>query len=169
MYAPNHFWLAADESGICHIGIDAFLANVVASVEGVTFVTTHGTHRPVVALTIHGVEWPMTFPNSLLIEKVNGHLRGDPKRLLADPYGSGWLFAGWELPERTKASLIGGPRAAAWQAAEQERLAQKIQETLKLNCDGGKPVLGVGQLLSRQQLVCLLQNFFSHTQWGSED
>ena len=29
LYAPNHFWLAADESGICHIGIDAFLADVV--------------------------------------------------------------------------------------------------------------------------------------------
>ena len=30
LYAPNHFWLAAEESGLCHIGIDAFLADVVA-------------------------------------------------------------------------------------------------------------------------------------------
>jgi glycine cleavage system H lipoate-binding protein len=169
LYAPNHFWLAADESGLCHIGIDAFLADVAASVDGVTFVTTHGIERPVVALTLHGVEWPMTFSNPLLIQKVNGYLRSDPKRILADPYGSGWLFAGWEMPERTRASLIGGPRAAAWQAEERERLAQEIHETLKLSCDGGDPVRGVGQLLSRQQLVCLLQHFFSNTHWGPKE
>ena len=65
----------------------------------------------------------MTFPNPLLIQKVNGCLRSDPQRILADPYGSGWLFAGWELPERTRAGLMGGPPAAAWQAEERELLA----------------------------------------------
>src|SRR5208283_3693873 len=113
------------------------------------------------ALTVHGVEWPMTFPNPLLIQKVNGHLRSDPARIIADPYGSGWLFAGWELPGRTKAGLISGHQAAAWQAEERELLAREIHETLKLSCDGGKPVRGVGGLLSREQLVCLLQHFFS--------
>ena len=169
LFAPNHFWLAAEDSGLCHIGIDAFLADVIANVDGVTFVTTHGTHRPVVALTVHGVEWPMTFPNPLLIQKVNGCLRSDPKRILADPYGSGWLFAGWELPERTRVGLIRGHQAAAWHAEEKELLAQDIHETLKLSCDGGTPVRGVGKLLPRQQLVCLLQHFFSNTHWGAKE
>jgi hypothetical protein len=111
----------------------------------------------------------MTFPNPLLIQKVNGYLRSDPKRTIADPYGSGWLFAGWELPERTRAGLIGGHQAAAWQAEEQELLAQEIHETLKLRCDGGNPVRRVGQLLSRQQLVCLLQHFFPNTHWGAKE
>jgi glycine cleavage system H lipoate-binding protein len=167
--APNHFWLAVEEFGLCHIGIDAFLAGVVGEIEGVTFVTTQGTHHPVVALTVHGVEWPMTFPSPILIQKVNSYLRSDPKRIIADPYGSGWLFAGWELPERTRAGLIGGPHAAAWQAEEQERLAQEIHGTIKSSCDGGIPVHGVGQLLSRQQLVCLLQHFFSSTHWGPKE
>lgn len=169
LYAPNHLWLAADESGFCHIGIDSFLADVVANVEGVTFVTTHGTHRPVVALTVHGVEWPMTFPNPLLIQKVNGSLRSDPQRILTDPYGSGWLFAGWELPGRTKVGLMGRHPAAAWHAEERELLAKEIHETLKLSCDGGTPVRGVGELLSRPQLICLLQHFFSSTHWGAKE
>ena len=168
-YAPNHFWLATEESGLCYIGIDSFLADVVGVIDGLTFVTTAGTQRPVVALTVHGVEWPMTFPNPLLIQKVNGHLRSDPKRLIDDPYGSGWLFAGWELPERTKAGLISGPHAAAWQAAEQERLAREIHELHELNCDGGNPVRAISQLLSRQQLVCLFQHYFSRTNWGPKD
>jgi len=165
LYSPNHFWLAAEESGLCHIGIDAFLADFVGNVDGVTFVTTHGTQRPVIALTVHGVEWPLTFPNPLLIQKVNGHLRGDPARLTTDPYGSGWLFSGWELPGQTRTGLISGPPAAAWHAEEDERLAQEIHETLQLNCDGGRPVRGIGQLLSRQQLVCSLQHFFSNRNW----
>ncbi|MGB7848629.1 MAG: hypothetical protein WBL63_23655 [Candidatus Acidiferrum sp.] len=169
LYSANHFWMAAEESGSCHIGIDAMLAEVIGNVDGLTFVTTHGTQRPVVALTVHGVEWPMTFPNPLLIQKVNCHLRGDLKRLTADPYGSGWLFAGWELPGRTKSGLIAEPHAAAWQAEEQERLAREIHETLALTCDGGSPVHGVAQLLSRQQLVCLFQRFFSSSQWGPKE
>jgi glycine cleavage system H lipoate-binding protein len=160
LYSSNHFWLAAEESGMCHLGVDSFVADFVGKVDGVTFVTTRGTERPTVALTIHGVEWPMTFPNPLIIQKVNSHLRGDPSRLTADPYGSGWLFCGWELPEETSAGLLSGPPAAAWQNEEQGRLARKIHESLQLTCDGGRPVTGVAQLLSRQQLVCLLQNFF---------
>lgn len=169
LYSQNHFWLAAEESGLCHIGIDAFLVDVVGKVDGVTFVATRGTQRPVVSFTLHGVEWPMTFPNPLLIQKVNGHLRGDPARLVADPYGSGWLFSGWEVPGQTKAGLIAGPHAAAWRAEEQERLAKEIHDTLRVPCDGGRPVRGVGQLLSRQQLVCVLQNFFSNRTWGPKE
>lgn len=165
LYSPNHFWLAVEESGLCHIGIDAFLADVVGHADGVTFVTTHGTERPVVAFSIHGVEWPMTFPNPLTIQKVNSHLRGDPSRLTADPYGSGWLFSGWELPGQTRSGLISGPPAAAWKDAEQERLAREVHESLHLACDGGRPVRGIGQMLSRQQLVCLLQHFFSERTW----
>ncbi len=149
--------------------MDAFLADFVGNVDGLTFVTTHGTQRPVISLTVHGVEWPMTFPNPLLIQKVNSHLRGDPARLTADPYGSGWLFSGWELPGQTKAGLIAGPPAAAWQSEEEERLAREIHAALQPSCDGGRPVRGVGQLLSRQQLVCFLQQFFSNRNWVPKD
>lgn len=169
LYSPNHFWLAAEESGLCHIGIDAFLADFVGKVDEITFVTTHGTQRPVIAINVHGVEWPLAFPNSMLIQKVNSHLRGDPARLTVDPYGSGWLFYGWELPGQTKAGLISGPPAAAWQTEEEERMAREVHESLQVNGDGGRPVRGVGQLLSRPQLVCLLQHFFSHRTWVPKD
>jgi glycine cleavage system H lipoate-binding protein len=169
LYSANHFWLAAEESGLCHIGIDSFLINLVENIGAVTFVTTHGTQRPVVVLTVRGVEWPMTFPNPLLIQKVNCYLRSVPKRLTDDPYGAGWLFAGWELPGRTKAGLISGPHAEAWQAEEQERLAREFHETSELSCDGGRPVRGAGQLLSHRELVCLFQHFFSNTHWGSKE
>jgi len=169
LYSANHFWLAAEETGLCHIGIDAFMADFIGNADGVTFVTTHGTEQPTVALTVHGVEWPLTFPNLLRIHKVNGHLRGDPSRLTADPYGSGWLFSGWELPGQTRNGLISGHSAAAWTEEERERLAQTVHTTLQLTCDGGHAVKGVGQLLSRQHLVRLLQHFFSNRSWGPRE
>jgi glycine cleavage system H lipoate-binding protein len=169
LYSSNHFWLDAEESGLCHIGIDRFLAEVAGSVDGVTFATLHGTHCPALALTVHGVEWPICFPNPLMIQKVNTRVRSDPVRLAADPYGSGWLFEGWELPGRTRAGLVSGPQAAAWQTEERQRLAREIHITHAPGCDGGTPVHGVAQFLSRQHLVCLFQHFFSRQGWTVEE
>ena len=169
LYAPNHFWLDAEESGLCHVGIDGLLANVAGRVDGVTFITPHGSHCPALTLTINGVEWPMSFPNPLLIEKVNNRVHSDPARLTADPYGGGWLFEGWELPQRTRAGLVSGAPGAAWQAEEVERLAREIHETHAVGCDGGVAVRGVAQLLPRQHLVCLLQRFFSKQGWAVEE
>ena len=169
LFAPNHFWLELEESHICHIGIDAFLADMVGKVDGVTFVTARGTHRPAVALTIHGVEWPMVFPNPIVIERVNSRLRSQPERLTADPYGVGWLFEGWEVPDKTGAGLIGGAQAAAWQAEERERLAREIHETQEIGGDGGYACRGVAQMLSRQSLVGLCQRFFSRRDWKPEE
>jgi glycine cleavage system H lipoate-binding protein len=169
LYTPNHFWLDMEESGLCHVGIDGFLASVAGSVDGVTFVTQHGSHCPALTLTIHGVEWPMSFPNPLLIEKVNSRVHSDPARLTADPYGAGWLFEGRAVPGRTRSGLITGAQAAAWQAEEVERLSREIHEIHAVGCDGGLPVRGVAQLLSRQHLVCLLQHFFSRKGWAVEE
>jgi glycine cleavage system H lipoate-binding protein len=166
LYAANHFWLDAEESGLCHIGIDGFLAEVAGSVDGITFVSSRGTQCPTLALTIHGVEWPMSFPNPVMIQKVNGRLRSDPARLTADPYGAGWLFEGWEVPGRSRSGLISGQQAAAWQAEERERLTQEIHEVHAPGCDGGSPVRGIAQLLPREHLVCLFQHFFQKTDWA---
>ena len=65
LYTANHFWLDAEESGLCHIGLDGAFADVAGDVDGVTYyVTTHGTHSPTLALTVHGVEWPIILPKS---------------------------------------------------------------------------------------------------------
>jgi glycine cleavage system H lipoate-binding protein len=166
LYSQNHFWLDAEQSGLCHIGVDDFVADVAGSVDGVTFVSLHGTHCPALALTVHGVEWPMSFPNPVMIQKVNSRVRSDPARLSADPYGAGWLFEGWEIPGRTRAGLVCGPQAAAWQAQERERLAHEIHETHAPGCDGGTPVRGVARFLPRPDLVRMFQHFFSRTDWS---
>ncbi len=169
LYSPNHFWLETGESNLCHIGIDAFLAELVDTADGVTFVTSHGTHRPAVSLNVEGLEWPMVFPNPLLIERVNSRLRSNPAPLTADPYGVGWLFEGWEIPAKTRAGLIGGAQAAAWQEEERERLAREVHDRCQLGADGGYARRGVARMVPREAAVAIFQRFFSGADWSREE
>lgn len=165
LYAANHFWLDVDTSGTCHIGIDDFLADVAGKVEGIVFATTQGTHRPGMALSVHGVQWPMCFPNLMLIQKVNNRVRSDPIRLTLDPYGAGWLFEGQDLTGITRAGLLSGQQAAAWQNGERERLARQIHEMQAPNCGDGLPSQGIVSSLSRSNIICLFQDFFGGSGW----
>jgi glycine cleavage system H lipoate-binding protein len=167
-YTANHFWLDIAESALCHIGIDDFLADLVGTVEGVVFATPDGTRCPALTLTVHGIEWPMFFPNPMTIQSVNTRVRSDPARLAMDPYGTGWLFEGPELPGITRRGLMSGEKATAWQTAERERLAREIHEMHAPGCDGGLSVRGAAQLLSRPDLICLFQRFFSASSQVSE-
>jgi glycine cleavage system H lipoate-binding protein len=169
LFAPNHFWLDVGETGLCHIGTDEFLADLAGTVDAVTFVTTHGLHRPAVSLTVNGMVWPLRFPNPLLIQSVNTRLRSDPTRVTADPYGSGWLFEGWELPGKTSAGLVGGEQGKAWLVDEREKLARAIHDGQQLGADGGQPVRGVVRLLPHGDAVQLFQQFFSRSEWATEE
>ena len=168
-YAPNHFWLDVDESGLCHIGMDDFLADVAGEVEGIEFATAQGMHSPGVTVKVHGLEWHMFFPNYMIIQKTNNRLRTDPSRLTADPYGAGWLFEGQEVKGMTRAGLLTGREAAAWQNSERERLANEIHEMHAPGCDGGLPTRGIASLLPRPDLVCLCQDFFGNSGWLAEE
>ena len=42
-YSPSHLWLDVGDDGLCHLGIDAFLARVVGSVERLVFLTPKGS------------------------------------------------------------------------------------------------------------------------------
>jgi glycine cleavage system H lipoate-binding protein len=169
LYAPNHMWLEVAEGSLCHIGVDSFLAGLAGSVDAVTFAAVPGMHRPAVSLTVNGVEWPIQFPNPLLIRHVNNQVLRQPSRIAADPYGSGWLFEGWELPGKTRAGLIGGEQAAAWFSAERDRLARAVHDGEKLCADGGRPVPGVARLLPRAGVVRLFQQFFAKPGWTAEE
>ena len=169
-YAPNHMWLDVADDGLCHVGIDGFLARVLQEVDGVAFVTARTVARPVAVLSVHGVELQMMFPNALQCSSVNYYLRSNPEKLCADPYGSGWLFEGTEAPfEEIGAGLISGARAAAWMRSETARLSRFVHERTaapaadgsRLMADGGSVEPGFTRLLSRQDLIELFTEFFS--------
>ena len=46
-------WADIDEDGICHVGIDPFLAKVLGRIDKLTFATTFGEHYPGVVITVN--------------------------------------------------------------------------------------------------------------------
>ena len=168
-FAPSHTWLAVASDGVCHIGVDAFLARTLGGIDRVQFVTTKGFERPAAVLTVRDVDLTVSFPNPVFITGVNGALRADPARLARDPYGLGWLFEGIvrdraSLPSgHTKLTdgLLRGDAATAWMRREGLRLrglAEAASERIsgaRLAADGGLPAPGLIRTLPHEEALRL--------------
>lgn len=168
-YAPSHTWLAVASDGVCHIGVDAFLARTLGGIDRVQFVTTKGLERPAAVLTVRDVDLTVSFPNPVLITGVNGALRADPARLARDPYGLGWLFEGIVRDRATLGAgtpkitdgLLRGDSATAWMRREVLRLrglAEAASERIsgvRLAADGGLPAPGLIRTLPHDEALRL--------------
>lgn len=175
-YSANHFWLDTSEDGYYHVGIDAFLAKVLGSVDSLSFVTSKGVNRPAAVLTVHGADLQMVFPNSMLIERPNNYLRTHPEKLTSHPYTLGWLFEG-SLPKApaakneapVNAGLIREKDIMPWMKQEMHRLSTFVHEQLAhhelqgqpLMADGGAFCDGLMQHLNRDDILHLFNEFFS--------
>lgn len=171
-YSNNHMWLEIDEEGICHIGVDSFLAKVIGRVDKLTFAATSGNHHPSVVITVNGTDLSMVFPNRLNITATNSHLRADPNRMATDPYTFGWLFEGVETKTLGEAGvrygLIHGKGARIWMQNETTRLSEIIHEKFagasetqnRLVADGGTFSSELIKSLSKEQLLVLYNEFF---------
>ncbi|HZT29309.1 MAG TPA: hypothetical protein VFA33_05475 [Bryobacteraceae bacterium] len=165
-YASNHMWLDMAEDGTCHLGIDGFLAKVLGRVERVSFLTLEGAALAAVVLTAHGMDVQAVFPNPVAVTGLNQQLRGEPERLIADPYRRGWLFEG---AEPVLMGLIAGMEAPDWMGRELERLGRFAQEhpgagpALEYSCmaDGGILHPQLAERLDREERFQLWHEFFS--------
>ncbi len=173
-YAANHMWLDVAADGDRHVGIDAFLAHAVGTVEKVGFATARYNDRAIAILTVNGVDLQMVFPNPMHAIAANVYLRTAPEKLTEDPYGAGWLFEAaapppteWQDPIRD--GLIDGARAVDWIRAESDRLAAFAHERaarpdaegMRLAADGGRAGRAIASHLDRDDLILLYNEFFA--------
>ena len=82
-FSPNHMWMEIGNDGVCHVGIDAFLAKVLGTVDQITFGTTKGFHHPTISLTVRGVDLQFVFPIQMNITRANTYLRTNPDKIVA--------------------------------------------------------------------------------------
>jgi glycine cleavage system H lipoate-binding protein len=167
-YSANHIWVDCGKDSSCHLGIDGFLARVLGSVERITFLTGPGVHRPTAVLSARGVDLEIVFPNSMLVSASNLYLRANPAKLTVDPYGSGWLFEGMQLPGQPSltSGLVRGEAAVPWMAQEIERISAFFAERRTLPGketmhDGGVFRADALKLLSREDTLRMFREFFS--------
>lgn len=161
-----------DDEGICHVGIDSFLAKVIGSVDKLTFSVLSGKHQPEVIITVKGVDFPMVFPNQMNITATNSHLRADPNRIATDPYTFGWLFEGVETKSPEEAGithgLIHGKGARTWMQNETKKLSEFVHERFIGRSEDGKHILADGgtfgidltKNLNKEELLILYNEFF---------
>ncbi len=178
-YSANHMWLDADDDGLYHVGIDAFLAGAIGRVERISFVATHGVSRPATVLTVKGIDVQVVFPNRMLLTRANAYLRANPERLTSDPYTAGWLFEGRDPGESSSEKspnvsegLIRDEKAQRWMEQEVHRLSTFIHEQYSrqagLMMDGGSFSHGVALQLNRDEILHLFNEFFSpYANWRS--
>jgi len=174
-YAPNHLWLDPGDDGVCHVGIDAFVAQLVGAVDALAFLTPRGAARPTVVLTVRGVDLTLVYPTVLVIVSANTRLRSSLDRLTADPYGLGWLFEarlpGDGLQERRADAqdpdgLLRGEAAREWMAHEVRRASAIVHNRLlsgrgeRLAADGGRFAPDLLRQLDREEALRLFAELF---------
>ena len=171
-YAPNHLWLDTGDDGVWHVGVDAFVVQVLGIVERLAFLSVKGTARPAVVLTARGVDLTLVFDRELAIVAANTRLRSSLERLMADPYGLGWLFtlrapadAAGDVPPSP--GLRHGATAREWMTAEVRRLSDSVHARLatprggRQAADGGRFTAGLLAHLDREEILRLFADFFS--------
>jgi glycine cleavage system H lipoate-binding protein len=167
-YTANHMWLDEGQGGACHIGVDAFLARVLGSVERITFLRRTGVQSPSAVLTVGGIDLEVTFPNPILVTASNLYLRGNPAKITADTYGGGWLFEGMQLAGEAPvtAGLIRGEAIMPWIDGEIDRMSAFLSEcwgsrhNARLMNDGGVFSPNVLEHLDREETLRLFHEFF---------
>jgi glycine cleavage system H lipoate-binding protein len=171
-YADNHMWLEVAEEGVCHIGIDAFLARTLGSVDRITYLTSRGVAHPAVVLSAGASDFHLVFPNRMLITTPNVYLRANPARLTSDPYRSGWLFECRPAPDGAAPEnglRAGGEVATRWMQSEFDRICAHVHAQAvassggdnTLVADGGSFAEGLVHCLDRSQAAQLFHAFFS--------
>jgi glycine cleavage system H lipoate-binding protein len=163
-YSANHMWLDVGASGVCHVGIDAFLGRVLGQVERITFVWQKGHHRPTAVVTTCGVDLEITLPFPLQLTDCNLYLRANPERLTGEPYTRGWLFAGVPDPGAVD-GLLHGQLAQHWMEGEVRRIHEFLQHLPgpagPTATDGGMFSPGLARSIEREEMFALFQEFFS--------
>jgi glycine cleavage system H lipoate-binding protein len=166
IYAENHTWLDPGDDGLWHLGVDAFLAQVVGRVERLAFLAVKGPARPAVVLTVHGVDLTLTFPRGEAIVAANTRLRSSLQHLTADPFGLGWLFAVRAPVTPSFAGLRRGAVAREWMSGEVRRLSEAVHARLgapgagRVAADGGRFAPDLLAHLEREEALRLLADFF---------
>ncbi len=163
-YTANHMWLDTTGDGRAHIGIDSFLSRALGNVERISFVPQRGCVRPIVVVTVNGIDFEITLPFAMLLNATNLYLRANPARLTSEPYTGGWLFEG-ELDPKAIVDVASGEMARQWMDTEVKRMSEFLQQIPgpagQTAADGGLFSAGLASYIERDQMRALFHEFFS--------
>jgi glycine cleavage system H lipoate-binding protein len=164
-YHPGHTWAMDLGHGRVRMGVDAFAASLLGTLQKVELPKRGRWLRQGEkgwAVTAANGEVVMLAPAEGEIININEAALADPASVAADPYGQGWLVEIFspDTPVSFR-NLLSGAFAIRWMEESVKELRMAFSPAVPVTAlDGGIIVSNVGDDLTPEQWSQLTQKFF---------
>ncbi len=164
-FHPGHTWVLDESRENARVGIDAFAANLVGTIDRIETVEPNRWVRQgqkLCTLTQQGKSIDLLSPVEGIVASINRDVIKDPSLIVSDPYKNGWVCV-VKAPDLTTnvRNLIQGPLVVAWMQNTLARAAALAQQfTPALAQDGGMPVKGLLAQLDPSTRSRVISEFF---------
>lgn len=164
-YHQGHSWAYPEGKKLAKIGIDDFAQKLVGRIEEIRLPRMGeeiSQGEVAITLLVDGKEIRMLSPIDGEVIDVNEEILKDPKKIMDDPYGKGWLLRAYSPNlESNLKNLITGRLASRWVDLLSENLFSRVNYNLgALLQDGGLPVWGMAKQLSPDSWDDLVKEYF---------
>lgn len=164
-YHQGHSWVLPESEKVAKVGIDDFAQKLVGKIEAI-HVPKRGEEilqgDVAWSLIVDGKEIKMLSPVDGEIIEINDRIIEDPKKLMEDPYGDGWLLRVYSpnLSSNLK-NLLSGRLAKRWMDMLRDRIFSRMNYNLGyLLQDGGLPVSGMAKSLDPESWDEIVKELF---------
>ncbi|HYL94359.1 MAG TPA: glycine cleavage system protein H [Terriglobales bacterium] len=164
-FHPSHTWMAEHGTGMARVGLDAFAANVIGTVQHIAVVGEQRWVRQgqkLITVTSDCETIEMLSPLEGVVAAINPEVIKDPGLAFRDPYGKGWVcqIKSSEM-ETNERNLIQGPLAERWLEGSFQQLKSVLAEADPvLAQDCGQLLPGAFNRLNPERRKQLVKEFF---------
>jgi glycine cleavage system H protein len=164
-YHPGHTWALNESPSLVRVGMDDFASKLTGKVEHISLPQRGQWIRQGQKIcTLHrdGTTVDMVSPIEGSIADINDAIVQDPKLVLREPYGEGWLVTVQSPDAKTNfRNLLTGSLARWWTEESASRLQRKLPVALgALAQDGGVAVDDLASQMPDQQWAQIAKEFF---------
>jgi glycine cleavage system H lipoate-binding protein len=164
-YHPGHSWALSESPNLVRVGIDDFASKLTGKMESITLPARGQWIRQGQKMcTVHrdGCTADIASPIEGTVSDVNDAAVSDPKLVLRDPYGEGWLLTVQAPDVKTSfRNLLNGTLARYWMEEAANRLRFRMTEAVgALAQDGGMAVDDLAAQIPDSNWTALAKEFF---------
>jgi glycine cleavage system H protein len=164
-YHPGHSWALSESPNLVRVGIDDFASKLTGKMESITLPARGQWIRQGQKMcTVHrdGRTADIVSPIEGTVSEINDAVVSDPKLVLCDPYGEGWLLTVQAPDAKTSfRNLLNGTLARHWMEEAASRLRLRMPEAVgALAQDGGVAVDDLGAHIPNANWTALAKEFF---------
>lgn len=164
-YHPGHTWALTESPSLVRVGMDDFASKLTGKLDRISLPQRGQWIRQGQKIcTLHrdGTTVDMVSPMEGSVADINEAVVQDPKLVLRDPYGEGWLLTVQSPDAKTNfRNLLGGALARWWTEESASRLQRKIPMALgALAQDGGVAMDNLTAQIPNQDWAQIAKEFF---------